>query len=262
MKENYCNDIIYEDDFEFEEKVNKLFDQDEKLKDFSEGIEHYELFPDTYEDYEDYEDKYEMEEFLGNLEYEDIYPSGEENYEEEYDYESLEKNPLIKAAKKRFDNRKEELDCKSIYLYDVFKRLVDLDLTDEFVINYIEELIVLLQEEKNESGKYNLKKEHADSLIEDLKLLRDDYVLQLYSDKNYLESSIKFKHYILEKNFGCRKRGYQENRNNKKAILKLCRTNEYINGEINEMDIAKKVGVSFETVCKIIEKERKKRKKG
>lgn len=264
MKENYCNDIIYENDFEFEGKANKLFDQDEKLKDFSEGIEHDDLFPDTYENYED---EYEMEEFLENLEYEDIYPTlenheeenHEDKYEDEYDYESLERSPLVKAAKKRFDNRKEELDSKYIYLYDVIERLVNLNLTDEFVINDLQELIDILQNEINEGGIYNLKKEDTDSLIEDLKLFRDDYVLQLDSDDSYLDSSIKFKHYIIEKYFVNRQREYNKNRDNKKAILKLFRSNEYSNGEIKEIDIAKKVGVSFEEVCKIIAKERKKR---
>lgn len=226
-------DIYYESDRIREEANNKELEYQEQK---------FEVFGD-------------LEEYYCNSE--------EENNSEDYDYIEGDEdcNPYILALKRRYDNRKKDLDCKCIYMYEVYKRLNELNVEDKFSMLDVQELISDLKNETGEYTIYNIKSINIFDLIEDLNLFIDDYLCHLEVDDSYLDPAKDFKKHIINQYFGYKGKSYQLNRAIKKKYLKIINSDEYKNKKIDRKDISKMIGCSLEEIIEIERKLRKKRVK-
>lgn len=206
-------------------------------------------------------------EFIKGLDFEEYYFNSQEENDSENDYDSEDDdednicNPYTLPSKHRYDNRKKDLDCKCIYMYEVYERLNELNVEDDFCMLDVQELINDLENEAIEGTVYNIQSTNIFDLIEDLKLFIDDYICHLESDYSYLESAKDFKKHIINKYFGYKGKSYQINRAIKKKYLKIINSDEYKNKKIDRKDIAKIIGCSLEEIIKLEVNIRKKKNK-
>lgn len=174
--------------------------------------------------------------------------------EDEKEGEGEVSNRYIKALKDRYYNRKKDLNCKYVYMYEVYEMLDNLQLDDEFCIVEVEAILEDLNNEIEQNKIYNLNLEKTKELIKDLKKLIYDYIIYIDSDYSYLSEATDFKNYIIKKYFKSKEEEYGRNikrkfkkrnkKNNKEDLLKLLDSDPYKNGQLTKKEIAKKLGVS------------------
>lgn len=191
------------------------------------------------------EENTEISEFMQDVDTISLY-----NEEEQDDDEGEVSNRYIKALKYRYDNRKKYLDYKYFYRYEIYDRLNNLDLNDKFCILEIQILIDDLERNRDKCKSYNTW--NIDDLIEDLKSLKDDFIIPLDSLDSYLDLAIKAKNMIIEKYFNFKEKKYKDTRNEQfkkrevreEEYLKLLNSYEYLSKKMSKRDIAKMLGVS------------------
>lgn len=204
-------------------------------------------------------------EFIKGLDFEEYYFNSQEENDSENDYYSEDdddiRNPYSLTSKYRYDNRKEGLDCKYIYVHEICERLNELNVEDDFCMLDVQELINDLENEVIGGTAYNIQSTNIFDLIENLKLFIDDYICHLESDYSYLDPAKDFKKHIINQYFGYKGKSYQLNRAIKKKYLKIINSDEYKNKKIDRKDIPQMIGCSLEEIIEIERKLRKKRSK-
>lgn len=207
-------------------------------------MDYYDNFIKDNPYYKGLEDFYDWEEVM------------EESCNKQPEEKEKENNRYIKALKYRYDNRKENLDYQYIYMYEIYYSLINLDLDDKFCICEIQILIDDLEKKRYKCKSYNSR--NLDDLIEDLKSLKDDFIIQLDSFDSYLDLAINAKNNIIDKYFMSKEIKYKKARaeqfikrkSRKEEYLKLLNSDDYINKKIKKSDIAKMLGVSPAAVTK------------
>lgn len=187
------------------------------------------------------DEKKEISEFMKDVDNTDFL------YNEE---EKEENNRYIKALKYRYDNRKKYLDYKYFYRYEIYDRLNNLDLNDKFCILEIQILIDDLERNRDKCKSYNTR--NIDDLIEDLKSLKDDFIIPLDSLDSYLDLASKAKNMIIEEYFISKEIKYRKARAEqfikrkfrKEEYLNLLNSDEYLSKKMSKRGIAKRLGVS------------------